>query len=117
MVLTACSVLTRSGSLSHAAKPKPCINAKPHGLTSTPGSRSCASRDVSQDINLPPIPHPTPELIARSECLSKMPEPSPGVNHADSIDSQHDKGKKEEKKKSRRPANTAFRQQRLKAWQ
>ncbi|KAH9233767.1 hypothetical protein K456DRAFT_299690 [Colletotrichum gloeosporioides 23] len=46
-----------------------------------------------------------------------MPEPSPGVNHADSIDSQHDKGKKEEKKKSRRPANTAFRQQRLKAWQ
>ncbi|KAF6826754.1 LEM3 family/CDC50 family protein [Colletotrichum musicola] len=46
-----------------------------------------------------------------------MPEPSPGVNHADSIDSQHDTGKKDEKKKSRRPANTAFRQQRLKAWQ
>ncbi|OLN85939.1 Meiotically up-regulated gene 89 protein [Colletotrichum chlorophyti] len=46
-----------------------------------------------------------------------MPDPSPGVNHADSIDSQHDSGKKDEKKKSRRPANTAFRQQRLKAWQ
>ncbi|KAL0942517.1 lem3 cdc50 family protein [Colletotrichum truncatum] len=46
-----------------------------------------------------------------------MPEPSPGVNHADSIESQHDSGKKDEKKKSRRPANTAFRQQRLKAWQ
>ncbi|KAJ0386521.1 hypothetical protein COL922a_004163 [Colletotrichum nupharicola] len=37
-----------------------------------------------------------------------MPEPSPGVNHADSIDSQHDKGKKEEKKKSRRPARIIF---------
>ncbi|TEA21936.1 Meiotically up-regulated gene 89 protein [Colletotrichum sidae] len=33
-----------------------------------------------------------------------MPEPSPGVNHADSIDPQHDTGKKDEKKKSRRPA-------------
>ncbi|KDN61120.1 putative LEM3 family/CDC50 family protein [Colletotrichum sublineola] len=46
-----------------------------------------------------------------------MTEPSPGVNHADSIDPQHDTGKKDDKKKSRRPANTAFRQQRLKAWQ
>ncbi|KAF9882061.1 LEM3 family/CDC50 family protein [Colletotrichum karsti] len=45
-----------------------------------------------------------------------MSDPSQGVNHADSIDS-HDTGKKDEKKKSRRPANTAFRQQRLKAWQ
>ncbi|OBR07470.1 LOW QUALITY PROTEIN: LEM3 family/CDC50 family protein [Colletotrichum higginsianum IMI 349063] len=33
-----------------------------------------------------------------------MPEPSPGVNHADSIDPQHDTGKKDDKKKSRRPA-------------
>lgn len=34
-----------------------------------------------------------------------MPDPSPGVNHADSIESQHDTGKKEDKKKSRRPAS------------
>ncbi|GJC98411.1 LEM3 family/CDC50 family protein [Colletotrichum higginsianum] len=34
-----------------------------------------------------------------------MPEPSPGVNHADSIDPQHDTGKKDDKKKSRRPAS------------
>ncbi|KAL3953136.1 hypothetical protein ACCO45_013079 [Purpureocillium lilacinum] len=40
-----------------------------------------------------------------------------GVDHTDSLDS-HDSGPKQpEKKKSRRPANTAFRQQRLKAWQ
>lgn len=36
--------------------------------------------------------------------------------HADSITSE-ESGPKEEKKKSRRPANNAFRQQRLKAWQ
>ncbi|ORY57249.1 CDC50 family protein [Pseudomassariella vexata] len=41
---------------------------------------------------------------------------SPGVGHTDSIDS-HDSSKGNEKKKSKRPANTAFRQQRLKAWQ
>ncbi|KAK8021280.1 LEM3 family [Apiospora arundinis] len=42
---------------------------------------------------------------------------SPG-GRADSINSQqHDGDKSTEKKKSRRPANTAFRQQRLKAWQ
>ncbi|KAM5352276.1 hypothetical protein ACJ41O_004999 [Fusarium nematophilum] len=40
-----------------------------------------------------------------------------GIDHTDSMDS-HDGGPKQpEKKKSRRPANTAFRQQRLKAWQ
>ncbi|KAK2615454.1 hypothetical protein N8I77_002205 [Diaporthe amygdali] len=44
---------------------------------------------------------------------------SPRVGHTDSIASQ-DSGsgsKSNDKKKSRRPANTAFRQQRLKAWQ
>lgn len=46
-----------------------------------------------------------------------MADTPPGVGHADSIAS-HDSGSKQpEKKKSRRPANTAFRQQRLKAWQ
>ncbi|KAK5987480.1 Meiotically up-regulated gene 89 protein [Cladobotryum mycophilum] len=39
-----------------------------------------------------------------------------GVGHTDSMDS-HDSTTQPEKKKSRRPANTAFRQQRLKAWQ
>ncbi|KAF4981433.1 hypothetical protein FZEAL_2781, partial [Fusarium zealandicum] len=39
------------------------------------------------------------------------------MDHTDSMDS-HDGGPKQpDKKKSRRPANTAFRQQRLKAWQ
>ncbi|KAB5572693.1 CDC50 family protein [Coniochaeta sp. 2T2.1] len=40
-----------------------------------------------------------------------------GGDHADSISSQDSGLNKQEKKKSRRPANTAFRQQRLKAWQ
>ncbi|ODA83667.1 hypothetical protein RJ55_02182 [Drechmeria coniospora] len=40
-----------------------------------------------------------------------------GVGHTDSIDSHDSAPKQPEKKKSRRPANTAFRQQRLKAWQ
>ncbi|KAI6364602.1 hypothetical protein MCOR25_005608 [Pyricularia grisea] len=41
-----------------------------------------------------------------------------GTNgHADSINSHDDDSKKQDKKKSKRPANTAFRQQRLKAWQ
>ncbi|KJZ78272.1 hypothetical protein HIM_02310 [Hirsutella minnesotensis 3608] len=40
-----------------------------------------------------------------------------GVGHTDSIDSHDSSPKQPEKKKSRRPANTAFRQQRLKAWQ
>ncbi|PHH88974.1 hypothetical protein CDD83_6810 [Cordyceps sp. RAO-2017] len=40
-----------------------------------------------------------------------------GPGHADSIDSHDSSPKQAEKKKSRRPANTAFRQQRLKAWQ
>lgn len=40
-----------------------------------------------------------------------------GIDHADSIDSNDGGPKQPEKKKSRRPANTAFRQQRLKAWQ
>ncbi|KAF5026148.1 hypothetical protein F66182_1712 [Fusarium sp. NRRL 66182] len=39
-----------------------------------------------------------------------------GIDHPDSIDSNNDP-KQPDKKKSRRPANTAFRQQRLKAWQ
>ncbi|EEU45041.1 uncharacterized protein NECHADRAFT_69306 [Fusarium vanettenii 77-13-4] len=39
-----------------------------------------------------------------------------GIDHTDSIDS-NDGPKQPDKKKSRRPANTAFRQQRLKAWQ
>ncbi|CAN8105983.1 unnamed protein product [Discula destructiva] len=42
---------------------------------------------------------------------------SPTVGHTDSINSQDSGNKTNEKKKSRRPANTAFRQQRLKAWQ
>ncbi|KAK7744462.1 alkylphosphocholine resistance protein lem3 [Cytospora paraplurivora] len=42
---------------------------------------------------------------------------SPRVGHTDSIASQESGSKPNEKKKSRRPANTAFRQQRLKAWQ
>ncbi|KAM0244959.1 hypothetical protein ACHAQJ_010683 [Trichoderma viride] len=40
-----------------------------------------------------------------------------GVGHTDSIDSHDSSPNKPDKKKSRRPANTAFRQQRLKAWQ
>ncbi|KAM0459358.1 hypothetical protein ACHAPV_005540 [Trichoderma viride] len=40
-----------------------------------------------------------------------------GVGHTDSIDSHDSAPSKPDKKKSRRPANTAFRQQRLKAWQ
>ncbi|POS80279.1 CDC50 family protein [Diaporthe helianthi] len=39
------------------------------------------------------------------------------VGHTDSIASQDSGNKSSDKKKSRRPANTAFRQQRLKAWQ
>lgn len=48
-----------------------------------------------------------------------MAEPSPGVGHTDSMNSHDDPDKLVDgkKKKSRRPANTAFRQQRLKAWQ
>ncbi|KAJ4412048.1 alkylphosphocholine resistance protein lem3 [Gnomoniopsis sp. IMI 355080] len=42
---------------------------------------------------------------------------SPRVGHTDSIASQDSGSKSNDKKKSRRPANTAFRQQRLKAWQ
>ncbi|KID91242.1 LEM3/CDC50 family protein [Metarhizium guizhouense ARSEF 977] len=40
-----------------------------------------------------------------------------GVEHTDSIDSHDSAPKQPEKTKSRRPPNTAFRQQRLKAWQ
>lgn len=42
------------------------------------------------------------------------------ISHTDSIEQEereHDKKKGQKKPKSRRPANTAFRQQRLKAWQ
>ncbi|CAK7204097.1 alkylphosphocholine resistance protein lem3 [Sporothrix eucalyptigena] len=39
------------------------------------------------------------------------------LGHPDSIASNEDESKHTEKKKSKRPANTAFRQQRLKAWQ
>ncbi|KAK8026831.1 hypothetical protein PG991_003887 [Apiospora marii] len=47
-----------------------------------------------------------------------MPDSPPGAGRTDSISSQQNDGDKpNEKKKSRRPANTAFRQQRLKAWQ
>ncbi|KAH6655436.1 ligand-effect modulator 3 family [Truncatella angustata] len=48
-----------------------------------------------------------------------MAEPAPGVGHTDSMNSHDDPDKPVDgkKKKSRRPANTAFRQQRLKAWQ
>lgn len=41
----------------------------------------------------------------------------PDAGHADSINSHDDDPKQTEKKKSKKPANTAFRQQRLKAWQ
>ncbi|KAL2758646.1 hypothetical protein ACRALDRAFT_1040590 [Sodiomyces alcalophilus JCM 7366] len=41
----------------------------------------------------------------------------PGVGRPGSIQSNESNDKQPEKKKSRRPANTAFRQQRLKAWQ
>jgi hypothetical protein len=40
-----------------------------------------------------------------------------GMGHTDSMESHDDTSKQNDKKKSRRPANTAFRQQRLKAWQ
>lgn len=40
-----------------------------------------------------------------------------GVDHVDSMDSHDANPKQPEKQKSRRPPNTAFRQQRLKAWQ
>ncbi|GAB0138140.1 hypothetical protein EsDP_00006384 [Epichloe bromicola] len=40
-----------------------------------------------------------------------------GAGHTDSIDSHEPTPKQPEKQKSRRPPNTAFRQQRLKAWQ
>ncbi|CAM1500656.1 Fc.00g098180.m01.CDS01 [Cosmosporella sp. VM-42] len=40
-----------------------------------------------------------------------------GIDHTDSIDSHDGNPTQPDKKKSRRPANTAFRQQRLKAWQ
>lgn len=40
-----------------------------------------------------------------------------GAGHTDSIDSHESTPKQPEKQKSRRPPNTAFRQQRLKAWQ
>ncbi|KAL6866068.1 alkylphosphocholine resistance protein lem3 [Amphichorda felina] len=40
-----------------------------------------------------------------------------GVDHVDSINSNESSSDQPDKKKSRRPANTAFRQQRLKAWQ
>lgn len=46
-----------------------------------------------------------------------MADNSPQMEHDDSISSQDPNNKKETKVKSRRPANTAFRQQRLKAWQ
>ncbi|KAI9172410.1 hypothetical protein HJFPF1_01912 [Paramyrothecium foliicola] len=48
-----------------------------------------------------------------------MSETPRGVGHTDSIDSNSNDStsKQTEKKKSRRPANNAFRQQRLKAWQ
>lgn len=46
-----------------------------------------------------------------------MSDSPPGVGHTDSIESHDTSDKQPEKKKSRRPANTAFRQQRLKAWQ
>ncbi|TAQ90952.1 hypothetical protein B7494_g688 [Chlorociboria aeruginascens] len=47
-----------------------------------------------------------------------MPENQPPLAHEDSIDSQDPNLNPDKtKQKSRRPANTAFRQQRLKAWQ
>lgn len=46
-----------------------------------------------------------------------MADPTGGVDTADSIASQDTGPNKPDKKKSRRPPNTAFRQQRLKAWQ
>ncbi|CAL3967762.1 unnamed protein product [Diplocarpon coronariae] len=47
-----------------------------------------------------------------------MSEPQPGMVHEESISSQDPNNHADTKKtKSRRPANTAFRQQRLKAWQ
>jgi len=47
-----------------------------------------------------------------------MAETQPGIVHEDSISSQDPNNQNETTKtKSRRPANTAFRQQRLKAWQ
>ncbi|KAJ2904208.1 Meiotically up-regulated protein [Zalerion maritima] len=49
--------------------------------------------------------------------LPMMSDSPPQVGAADSIDSRDSDVTAPEKKKSRRPANTAFRQQRLKAWQ
>jgi hypothetical protein len=39
------------------------------------------------------------------------------VHHTDSIEDEERENAKPKKQKSRKPANTAFRQQRLKAWQ
>ncbi|KAH8820789.1 ligand-effect modulator 3 family [Xylogone sp. PMI_703] len=46
-----------------------------------------------------------------------MTDAAPPMSHEDSIDSQDPHSHPDAKTKSRRPANTAFRQQRLKAWQ
>ncbi|RDW92403.1 Lem3 [Coleophoma crateriformis] len=46
-----------------------------------------------------------------------MADTNPPLGHDDSISSQDPANQKSTKTKSRRPANTAFRQQRLKAWQ
>ncbi|TVY82402.1 Meiotically up-regulated protein [Lachnellula suecica] len=46
-----------------------------------------------------------------------MADTQPPMEHEDSIDSQDPNHNEKTKEKSRRPANTAFRQQRLKAWQ
>jgi hypothetical protein len=46
-----------------------------------------------------------------------MSETQPQMAHEESIESQNPNLQSEKKTKNRRPANTAFRQQRLKAWQ
>ncbi|KFY27250.1 hypothetical protein V493_03612 [Pseudogymnoascus sp. VKM F-4281 (FW-2241)] len=54
--------------------------------------------------------------VPAAHLIDTMADTGPDLDH-DSISSQDPHNKKTKKTKNRRPANTAFRQQRLKAWQ
>ncbi|KAI1850756.1 hypothetical protein JX265_004468 [Neoarthrinium moseri] len=95
-------------------------NPKPRAVKGTRGRRRELDIYLADDHAAEPhsgaAPSPTSGTATHRD---NMAEPSPGVGHTDSIDSRDDPNKPvdKKKKKSRRPANTAFRQQRLKAWQ
>ncbi|KFX87896.1 hypothetical protein V490_07959, partial [Pseudogymnoascus sp. VKM F-3557] len=55
--------------------------------------------------------------VPDAQLIDTMADTGPELEHDDSISSQDPHNKKTKKIKNRRPANTAFRQQRLKAWQ